>query len=31
MADDRVILKNYRGDVYEYPEIGQPSTADLPR
>jgi len=31
MADDRVILKNYRGDVYEYPEIGQPSPADLPR
>jgi len=31
MADDRVILKNYRGDVYEYPEIGQPSPADLRR
>ena len=31
MADDRVILKNYRGDVYEYPEIGQPSPADLQR
>ncbi len=29
MADDRVILKNYRGDVYEYPEIGQSSVADL--
>ncbi|NBT23054.1 KamA family radical SAM protein [bacterium] len=29
MADDRVILKNYRGDVYEYPEISQPSLADL--
>jgi len=24
-----VILKNYRGDVYEYPEIGQSSVADL--
>ncbi len=31
MADDRVILKNYRGDVYEYPEIGQASPADLRR
>jgi len=31
MADDRVILKNYRGDVYEYPEVGQPSPADLTR
>jgi len=31
MADDRVILKNYRGDVYEYPEIGQTSPADLRR
>ena len=31
MADDRVILKNYRGDVYEYPEIGQLSPADLRR
>ena len=29
MADDRVILKNYRGDVYEYPEIGQSRVADL--
>ena len=31
MADDRVILKNYRGDVYEYPEIGQPNPADIRR
>ena len=31
MADDRVILKNYRGDVYEYPEIGQASPAFLRR
>ena len=29
MADNRVILKNYKGDVYEYPEIGQTSIADL--
>jgi lysine 2,3-aminomutase len=29
MADNRVILKNYKGDVYEYPEIGQTRIADL--
>lgn len=29
MADNRVILKNYKGDVYEYPEIGQTQVADL--
>ena len=29
MADNRVILKNYKGDVYEYPEIGQTPIADL--
>ena len=29
MADDRVILKNYKGDVYEYPEVSQTSLADL--
>ena len=29
MADNRVILKNYKGDVYEYPEIGQTRVADL--
>jgi len=29
IADDRVILKNYKGDVYEYPEIGQTQVADL--
>ena len=29
MADNRVILKNYKGDVYEYPEIGQTRFADL--
>jgi len=29
MADDRVILKNYKGDVYEYPEISQTQVADL--
>lgn len=29
ITDDRVILKNYRGDVYEYPEIGQTRVADL--
>jgi lysine 2,3-aminomutase len=29
MADSRVILKNYKGDVYEYPEIGQTRIADL--
>ena len=27
MADDRVILKNYKGDVYEYPEISQTQVA----
>jgi lysine 2,3-aminomutase len=27
MADDRVILKNYKGDVYEYPEISQTQEA----
>ena len=29
MADDRVILKNYKGDVYEYPEISQTQVAGL--
>ena len=29
MADNRVIIKNYKGDVYEYPEIGQTRIADL--
>jgi lysine 2,3-aminomutase len=29
MADNRIILKNYKGDVYEYPEIGQTRIADL--
>jgi hypothetical protein len=29
MADDRVILKNYKGDVYEYPEISQTHLAGL--
>lgn len=29
MADNRVILKNYRGDVYEYPETGVGNMADL--
>ncbi len=29
MADDRVILKNYKGDVYEYPEVSQTQVADL--
>jgi len=29
MADNRVILKNFKGDVYEYPEIGQTRIADL--
>jgi len=29
MADNRVILKNYKGDVYEYPEIVQTRIADL--
>jgi lysine 2,3-aminomutase len=27
MADDRVILRNYKGDVYEYPEISQTQVA----
>ena len=29
MADDRVILKNYKGDVYEDPEISQTQVAGL--
>ncbi|KRO62413.1 MAG: lysine 2,3-aminomutase [Verrucomicrobia subdivision 6 bacterium BACL9 MAG-120820-bin42] len=29
MADNRVILKNYKGDVYEYPEVGQNNLAGL--
>lgn len=29
MADDRVILKNFRGDVYEYPETSQAPVSDL--
>jgi len=29
VADDRVILKNYRGDVYEYPEISHSTVSDL--
>ena len=28
-AEDRVILKNYKGDVYEYPEISQTRLAGL--
>ena len=29
MTDDRVILKNFRGDVYEYPEISHSPVSDL--
>ena len=29
MADDRVILKNFRGDVYEYPESSHAPVSDL--